>query len=106
MSAGYAWSRDEAAADGDTVGSGAFEFLLTTAASCGLMPLLLRAGLRVVGDAFTAVPVAVGGVLWAVGSGYFIDDLDRPGGHIPIVALAAHVLLGAVLVGASSDRRD
>ncbi|MFF3738635.1 hypothetical protein [Streptomyces sp. NPDC002566] len=41
-----------------------------------------------------------------MGSGYLIDDLDRPGGHIPVVALAAYVLLGAVLVGASPDRRD
>ncbi|MFJ8945713.1 hypothetical protein ACIRG4_21180 [Streptomyces sp. NPDC102395] len=70
------------------------------------MPLLLWAGLRAVVDALTTVPAVVGGLLWAVGSGYFIDDLDRPGGHIPIVALAAYVLLGAVLVGASPDRRD
>ncbi|MEU0676879.1 hypothetical protein ABZ330_29045 [Streptomyces sp. NPDC006172] len=106
MSAGYAWAREEAAAGGDTVGAGAFEFLLVTAASWTLMPLLLWAGLRVVANTPSAVPVTVGALVWAGGSGYFIDDLDRAGGHIPILVLAAYVLLGTGLAGAGPDRRD
>ncbi|MFJ9741409.1 hypothetical protein [Streptomyces sp. NPDC101166] len=105
MSEGYEWAGDEAAASGDTVGSGAFEFLLTTAASWALMPLLLWAGMRMTGES-GAVLTVVGGLVWAGVSGYFIDDLDRAGGHMPIVALAAYVLLGTGLAGAGPGRRD
>lgn len=101
MSAGYAWARDSKAAGGDTMFSGAFEFLLTTAASWALMPLLLWAGMRVMGEARNTVLIVVGGLVWAGVSGYFIDDIDRAGGHIPISALATYVLLGTGLAGAA-----
>ncbi|MGW8066666.1 hypothetical protein ACVV2G_31390 [Streptomyces ziwulingensis] len=103
MSAGYAWARDSTAAGGDTMLSGAFEFLLTTAASWALMPLLLWAGMRAMGEARTTVLPAGGGLAWVALSGYFIDDIDRAGGHIPLLALAAYVLLGTGLAGASSS---
>jgi hypothetical protein len=38
-------------------------------------------------------------------SGYFTDDIDRAGGHIPVPALAAYVLLGAALAGAGLGHR-
>ncbi|MDQ1017534.1 hypothetical protein [Streptomyces afghaniensis] len=106
MSAGFAWARDSAAESGDTMFSGAFEFLLTTAASWVLMPLLLWAGMRVMGETGNTVLVAVGGLVWLGLSGYFTDDIDRAGGHIPILALAAYVLLGTGLAGAGPSHRD
>ncbi|MEU6521558.1 hypothetical protein ABZ892_01625 [Streptomyces sp. NPDC046924] len=105
MSAGYAWARDSAAASGDTIFSGAFEFLLTTAASWALMPLLLWAGMRVMGETGNAVLVLVGGLVWVGLSGYCIDDIDFPGGHMSILALTAYVLLGTGLAGVGPGRR-
>ncbi|MEU1314541.1 hypothetical protein [Streptomyces tibetensis] len=99
MSGGYAWSRDSATASGDTIFAGAFEFLFTTAASWALMPLLLWFGMLVLRETGNTVFVLVGGLVWVVLSGYFIDDIDRAGGHIPIPALAAYVLLGAAVAG-------
>ncbi|MFC9128524.1 hypothetical protein ACFT4A_16965 [Streptomyces sp. NPDC057099] len=86
--------------------SGAFEFLFTTAASWALMPLLLWCGMWVLRETGNTVLVLVGGLVWAGVSGYFIDDIDRAGGHIPILALAAYVLLGTALAGADTSRRD
>ncbi|CAL9450121.1 hypothetical protein [Streptomyces sp. enrichment culture] len=106
MSAGYAWASDSRATDEATIGSGAFEFLLTTAASWTLMPLLLWVGMRVMGEAGNAVLVLVGGLVWAGLSGYYIDDIDRAGGHMPVMAFAAYVLLGTALAGIDSGRRD
>ncbi|MER6148022.1 hypothetical protein [Streptomyces hirsutus] len=104
MSAGYAWARDTAAASGDTIFSGAFEFLLTTAASWALMPLLLWVGMRVMGETGNAVLVLVGGLVWVGVSGYFIDDIDFAGGRIPLLALAAYVLLCTGLAGVDPAR--
>ncbi|MFI8302865.1 hypothetical protein ACIF80_05325 [Streptomyces sp. NPDC085927] len=99
MSTGYAWSRDSAAASGDTIFAGAFEFLFTMAASWTLMPLLLWAGMGVTGETGNAVLVLVGGLVWVGVSWYFTDDIDRPGGHIPVLALTAYVLLCTALAG-------
>ncbi|MER6106666.1 hypothetical protein [Streptomyces hirsutus] len=104
MSAGYAWARDTAAASGDTIFSGAFEFLLTTAASWALMPLLLWVGMRVMGETGNAVLVLVGGLVWVGVSGYFIDDIDFAGGRIPLLALVPYVLLCTGLAGVDPDR--
>ncbi|WP_436726887.1 hypothetical protein [Streptomyces sp. URMC 128] len=106
MSAGFAGARERAAESDDEMWTGAFEFLLTTAASWALMPLLLWAGMRMMGETHNAVLVAVGGLSWAGVSVYFTDDIDRVGGHIPFLALAAYVLLGTVLAGAGSSHRD
>lgn len=106
MSAGFAWARDSADESGDSPFSGAFEFLLTTAASWALMPLLLWAGMRVLGEAGNTVLVVVGGLVWMGFSGYFTDDIDRAGGHIPVLALAAYVLLGTGLAGVGPGRRS
>ncbi len=100
MYAGFAGARESAAASEDDMWAGAFEFLFTTAASWALMPLLLWAGMRVMGETGNTVLVLVGGLVWAVLSGYFTDDIDRAGGHIPVLALAAYVLLGTALAGA------
>ncbi|MFE2974175.1 hypothetical protein [Streptomyces sp. NPDC059258] len=99
LAVGYTWARGSGASDEDTMFSGAFEFLLTTAASAALMPLLLWVGMRVMGETGNAVLVLVGGLVWAGLSGYYIDDIDRAGGHMPVLALAAYVLLGTGLAG-------
>jgi uncharacterized membrane protein YuzA (DUF378 family) len=107
MYAGFAGARASAAeSDADDMWAGAFEFLLTTAASWVLMPLLLWAGMRMMGETHNAVLVAVGGLFWAGVSGYFTDDIDRVGGHIPLLALAAYILLGTGLAGVGPGHRD
>ncbi|GHD22407.1 hypothetical protein GCM10010313_57130 [Streptomyces violarus] len=106
MSGGYAWARDSARASGDSMFSGAFEFLFTMAASWALMPLLLWFGMRVLRETGNTVLVVVGGLVWAGVSGYFTDDIDRAGGHIPVLALVIFVLLGTALAGADTGRRD
>ncbi|MFJ8712278.1 hypothetical protein ACIRD9_03580 [Streptomyces violaceus] len=106
MYAGFAGARESAAASEDDMWAGAGEFLLTTAASWALMPLLLWAGMRVMGETGNTVLVAVGGLVWLGLSGYFTDDIDRAGGHIPVLALVVYVLLGTALAGADTGRRD
>lgn len=106
MSAGFAGARDSADESGDAMFSGGFEFLLTLVASWVLMPLLLWAGMRVMGETGNTVLVAVGGLVWLGLSGYFTDDIDRAGGHIPILALAAYVLLGTGLAGVGRGRHS
>ncbi|MEU6687406.1 hypothetical protein [Streptomyces sp. NPDC046832] len=39
-------------------------------------------------------------------SGYFTNDIDREGGHIPVLALVVFVLLGTAPAGAGPARRD
>ncbi|MEV3973564.1 hypothetical protein AB0K68_36485 [Streptomyces sp. NPDC050698] len=99
MYAGFAGARDSAAASGDDTWAGAFEFLLTTAASWALMPLLLWADMLVTRESGNTALVLVGGSVWVLLSGYFTDDIDRAGGHIPLPALAAYVLLGTAVAG-------
>ncbi|GAA2270036.1 hypothetical protein GCM10010234_00360 [Streptomyces hawaiiensis] len=97
MYAGFAAARETAAANEDDMWAGAFEFLLTTAASWILMPLLLWAGMGVLREAGNTVLVLVGGLVWAALSGYFTDDIDSAGGHMPVLALVGYVLLGTAL---------
>ncbi|MFF5257106.1 hypothetical protein ACFY4K_34480 [Streptomyces leeuwenhoekii] len=104
MSVGFAAARDSAAGSDDAF-AGTFELLLTTAASWALMPLLLWAGMRVMGETGNVVLVVVGGLVWLGLSGYFTDDIDRPGGHMPLLTLAAHILLGTGLAGVGPGRR-
>ncbi|MFB7274558.1 hypothetical protein [Streptomyces sp. NPDC056244] len=102
MSNGYGWAREAETDSGGTMFSGAFEFLLVTAASWVLMPLLLWAGMRLLRETGNLLLILVGGVAWLMVSGYFIDDIDRAGGHMPIPALVAYVLLGTALAGAGT----
>jgi hypothetical protein len=104
MSAGFASARDSEG-ESDNAFAGAFEFLLTTAASWALMPLLLWAGMQMMGETGNVSLVLVGGLAWLGLSGYYIDDIDRAGGHVPALALAAYILLATGLAGLSSDRR-
>ncbi|MFJ8590385.1 hypothetical protein [Streptomyces sp. NPDC093598] len=99
MYAGFAGARESAAASEDDTWAGAFEFLLTTAASWALMPLLLWAGMLVMRESGNTLLVLVGGLVWVMLSGYFTDDIDRAGGHLPVPALAAYVLLGTAAAG-------
>ncbi|MFF8633522.1 hypothetical protein ACF052_04795 [Streptomyces pilosus] len=105
MYAGYAWARDSATASGDTLFSGAFEFFLTSVTSWALMPVLLWAGMRLLGETGNTMFVFGGGLVWAGASGYFIDDIDSAGGHMPLLVLAAHLLLVTGLAGMGPSRR-
>ncbi|MFE6338647.1 hypothetical protein ACFVP3_37115 [Streptomyces sp. NPDC057806] len=105
MVAGFASARDGASGS-DAAFAGAFEFLLTTAASWALMPLLLWAGMQMMGETGNVALVIVGGLVWLGLSGYYIDDIDRAGGHIPALGLATYILLGTGLAGFGPDRRD
>ncbi|MFE5393172.1 hypothetical protein ACFQ9U_01280 [Streptomyces sp. NPDC056568] len=105
MSSGYTWARNSASAD-DTVFAGAFEFLVTTAASWALMPLMLWTGMRVMGEVGNTVLMVIGGLFWVGVSGYFIDDIDRTGGQIPTLARAAYVLVCTGLAGTGSRHRS
>ncbi|MFD3654617.1 hypothetical protein [Streptomyces sp. NPDC058620] len=104
MAAGYEWARDSETSSGDTMFAGTVEFLLTTAASWALMPLLLWAGMRLMRESGNTLLVLAGGFAWILISGYFIDDIDRDGGHMPIPALVAYVLLGTALAGVRSGK--
>ncbi|MGW0917302.1 hypothetical protein ACWD1Z_37305 [Streptomyces sp. NPDC002784] len=104
MSSGFASARDSEV-ESDNAFADSFEFLLTTAASWALMPLLLLAGMRVMGETGNVALVIVGGLVWLGLSGYYIDDIDHPGGHIPALALAAYILLGTGLAGFDPDQR-
>ncbi|MFD4765502.1 hypothetical protein [Streptomyces niveus] len=103
LSGGYAGARDAAAGSDAGAFSGGIEFLLTTLASWVLMPVLLWAGMNLVGETGSAALIVICGVVWLGVSGYFIDDIDRSGGHIPIPALVAYVFLGAALAGVGTD---
>ncbi|MFD8936863.1 hypothetical protein ACFV0R_16700 [Streptomyces sp. NPDC059578] len=101
MTAGYRWA-GESEDPQDTFGTGVVEFLLATAVSWALMPLLLWAGMRLLGETGNLALVLAAGVTWVFLSGYFIDDMDRPGGHMPYAALLAHVLWATALSGVST----
>ncbi|MEW2614136.1 hypothetical protein AB0937_28890 [Streptomyces sp. NPDC047880] len=105
MTAGYAWARGKAATDEATMFAGAFEWLVTTAASWALMPLLLGAGMRVLREHGNTALMVGGGLIWAVLSLAFADEIDRPGGFMPLPALAVWVLAGTGLAGAGAGRR-
>ncbi|MER7482281.1 hypothetical protein ABTX60_32405 [Streptomyces sp. NPDC126510] len=105
MTAGYAWARGKAATGEATIFAGAFESLVTTASSWGLMPLLLGAGMRLMRETGNITLMVGGGLIWAVLSLSFMDEIDRPGGFMPLHALAAYVLAGAGLAGAGAERR-
>ncbi|MFD7514911.1 hypothetical protein ACFV85_08915 [Streptomyces niveus] len=105
MSGGYAGARDAAGGDAGAF-SGGIGFLLTTLASWVLMPVLLWAGMNLVGETGNAALLVICGLVWLGVSGYFIDDIDRSGGHIPIPALVAYVLLGAALAVVGTDEES
>ncbi|MFJ7345630.1 hypothetical protein ACIQU3_35755 [Streptomyces sp. NPDC101110] len=105
MAAGYAWARGRAAAGEATMFAGAVEWLVTTAASWALMPLLLGAGMRVLREHGNTALMVGGGLVWAVLSLAFVDGIDRPGGFMPLPALTVWILAGTGLAGAGPGRR-
>ncbi|GLF93070.1 hypothetical protein [Streptomyces yaizuensis] len=97
LSLGYAWARAADADSGGAAFGGIVEFGATTLTSWALMPLLLWAGMRLLREHGTVLLTVVGALAWFLLSGYFMDDVDSAGGHVPPAALAAYVLLGAAL---------
>lgn len=106
MSGGYAGARDAGADPDASMWAGSGEFLLSTAASWMLMPLLLWLGMRLLGEESNTLLVLVGGLLWLGVSGHFVNEIDRDGGHIPVPALVVYILLGAALAGVGSHREN
>ncbi|MGW6547452.1 hypothetical protein ACWGBH_32080 [Streptomyces massasporeus] len=100
MTAGYAWAGAKAATGEATVFAGAFEWLVTTAGSWALMPLLLGAGMRAMRERGNTTLMVGGGLLWALLSLSLVDEIDRPDGSMPLPLLALYVLAGTGLAGA------
>ncbi|MTE17778.1 hypothetical protein F0L17_01240 [Streptomyces sp. TRM43335] len=96
MSAGFAWARDRPSEHPDDW-SGLYEFGATVLASWILMPLVLWAGMRVLGERRTHLQVYVGALLWGAVSWYHVDDIDRAGGVMPPLVAAVFVVVGALL---------
>lgn len=103
LSAGLAWARDQSSENPDSW-SGLTEFGATVLASWLLMPLLLWAGMRGLGERHTYPLLILGTPLWAVLSLVYVDDIDRPAGHMPIPALIAFVVVCTLLGGVNSGR--
>jgi hypothetical protein len=99
MTAGYAWAGAKAATGEATIFAGVFEWLVTTAGTWALMPLLLGAGMRVLRERGNTTLMVGGSLLWALLSLSFVDEIDRPGGFMPLHALTVYVLAGAGLAG-------
>ncbi|MCF0078872.1 hypothetical protein [Streptomyces lomondensis] len=104
LTAGYAWARDKAATGEATIFAGVFEWTVTTSASWALMPLLLGAGMRVMREAGNTALMVGGGLIWAVLCLSFVDEIDRPGGHMPVSGLVAFLLAGTALAGRGPAR--
>ncbi|MEU9629602.1 hypothetical protein AB0D89_22735 [Streptomyces luteogriseus] len=100
MTAGYAWAGAKAATGEATIFAGAFEWLVTTAGSWALMPLLLGLGMRAMRERGNTTLMVGGGLLWALLSLSLVDEIDSPDGSMPLPFLAFYVLAGTGLAGA------
>ncbi|MFC7817455.1 hypothetical protein ACFUTR_22775 [Streptomyces sp. NPDC057367] len=96
MNAGLAWARGQES-DHPNDWAGTVEFGVTLLATWMLMPLMLWIGMRVLGERRTQLQFIVAALLWIVVSLMYVDDVDRPGGHMPAPALVVFVLVGALL---------
>lgn len=99
MSLGYAEARGGADRDPGAEFAGTTGFILTSLASWILMPVLLWAGMRLVRETSNHLLVISGAVIWFALSGYFMDNIDQEGGHMPFLALSAYLLIAALLAG-------
>ncbi|MFE6774582.1 hypothetical protein [Streptomyces sp. NPDC057702] len=99
MSYGYGKARASEQRNPDAVLGGAAEHLLTTFTCWALMPLLLGVGMRLMGERGNRLLVITGGLIWLPLSGYFVDEMDVEGGHLPVAVLVPYVALGALLAG-------
>ncbi|GAA3618771.1 hypothetical protein ACG5V6_02655 [Streptomyces chitinivorans] len=96
MSAGFAWARGQEPDHPDDW-SGLPEFGATVLATWILMPLALWVGMRVLGERRTWLQILLGTPLWVGVSSVYIDDVDHPGGLMPVPVLVLFVLAGALL---------
>ncbi|ANW17293.1 hypothetical protein [Streptomyces clavuligerus] len=103
MSVGYTSAREAGADDGPW--GGIVEFGFATGASWILMPILLWAGMRLMREKGTVLLAVVGGFVWFLVSGWFIDDIDSVGGHMPFAVLIAYALTAGALAGVEPARR-
>jgi hypothetical protein len=96
MSAGFAWARGQEPDHPDDW-SGLLEFGATVLATWMVMPLVLWIGMRVLGERRTWPQILLGTPLWIGVSSVYIDDVDRPGGLMPVPVLVLFVLVGTLL---------
>ncbi|MEU2211199.1 hypothetical protein ACH4VS_30430 [Streptomyces hygroscopicus] len=104
LSAGYAIARDQKARDpdGGSWASAEIHLLTLILGVLLVMPLLLWAGMRVLGERDNYLLIMVGGLLWLLGAGSNLDNLEyTPGAHLPVPLLAGMVAAGALLAPAS-----
>ncbi|MFE0424528.1 hypothetical protein [Streptomyces sp. NPDC058953] len=108
MRRGYEWAGEAetiATARGETFG-GAVEWVLTTAASWTLMPLLLWVGMRLLREDGNTVFVVAGGGAWVLGIGMLVDYIDGDPGNPLYVAFAVYVIFCSVLPRDDKSRRS
>ncbi|MFH0244523.1 hypothetical protein ACGRHY_19405 [Streptomyces sp. HK10] len=96
MNAGFAWARGQEPDHPDDW-AGVLEFGATVLATWILMPLVLGIGMRVLGERRTRLQILLGTLLWTGVSLTYVDDVDRPGGLMPVPVLVSFVLVGALL---------
>ncbi|MFD8460037.1 hypothetical protein [Streptomyces antimycoticus] len=104
LSAGYAIARDQKGRDPDGGSWISAEIHLVTFVLGPLlvMPLLLWAGMRILGERDNYLLIIVGSLLWLLGAGYNLNHLQyTPGAHLPVPLLAGMVAVGALLAPAS-----
>nr|WP_161558441.1 hypothetical protein [Streptomyces antimycoticus] len=66
------------------------------------MPLLLWAGMRILGERDNYLLIIVGSLLWLIGAGFNLSHLQyTPGAHLPVLLLAGMVAVGALIAPAS-----
>ncbi|MFF5583241.1 hypothetical protein [Streptomyces hygroscopicus] len=99
LSAGYAAARaqDRADHDGGSWLSAEIHLLIFVLGVLLVMPLLLWAGMRVLGERDNYLLIMFGSLLWLVGAGSNLSRLEyTPGAHLPVPLLAGMVAARAV----------
>jgi len=103
LSAGYAAARAHERADSDGSWVGAEIQLVTFVLGLLLvMPLLLWAGMRILGERDNYLLIIFGSLVWWGGAGFNLSHLKyTPDAHLPVPLLAGMVAVGALLAPAS-----
>ncbi|MGW7695046.1 hypothetical protein ACWGMA_40540 [Streptomyces asiaticus] len=103
LSAGYAAARAQKRANSDDSWISDEIHLVTFVLGILLvMPLLLWAGMRILGERDNYLLIIVGSLFWLVGAGFNLSHLQyTPGAHLPVPLLAGMLAVGALLAPAS-----
>jgi len=103
LSAGYAAARAQKRADPDSSWVAAEIHVVTFVLGLLLvMPLLLWAGMRILGERGNYILIIVGSLIWWCGAGFNLTQLKyTPGAHLPVPLLVGMVAVGALLAPTS-----